>query len=216
MIVLMTEEQKVEQTAKHDILKAARTLFAKKGYEAVSVREIAKESGQNISMISYYFGSKEGLYKQILSDHMVNVSGEVRKIFHGDSGKEMTEKLFRAELKLLISVIVEMKCGNPEMISIMQRERVNGLPFARELHEQTIEPIAEQVIDVFKQAQRKKIIRTGFDVGAFLGILFESIVGYMTSHECGLRALKGSYNLPKDKDKFIDFLTDIFLQGIKK
>ncbi len=216
MVVIMTEDQKIEQTAKQDILNVARTLFAKKGYEAVSVREIAKESNQNISMISYYFGSKEGLYKQILSDHMAKVGGEVRKIFQYDSGKEMTEKIFRAELKSLVSVIVEMKCGNPEMISIMQRERVNGLPFARELHEQTIEPIAEQVVGVFKLAQKKKIIRTGFDAGAFLGILFESIIGYMTSHECGLRALKGYYDLPKDKDKFIDFLTDIFLQGIKK
>lgn len=212
----MTEDQKVEQTAKHDILNAARTLFAKKGYEAVSVREIAKESGQNISMISYYFGSKEGLYKQILSDHMQKVGGEVRKIFQGSSTKEMTAKLFRLELKSLVSVIVEMKCGNTEMISIMQRERVNGLPFARELHEQTIDPIAKQVINVFKQAQKKKIIRSGFDIGAFLGILFESIVGYMTSLECGLSILKGSYDLPKDKDKFIDFLTDLFLQGIKK
>lgn len=212
----MPEEQKVEQTAKLDILNAARTLFAKKGFEAVSVREIAKESSQNISMISYYFGSKEGLYKYILSDHMNTVGGEVRKIFQGHLDKEMTPKLFRSELKLLITVIVEMKCGNAEMISIMQRERVDGLPFARELHEQTIEPIAEQVIDVFKLAQKKKIIRTGFDVSAFLGILFESIVGYMTSNECGLRVLKGSYDLPKDKDKFIEFLTDLFLQGIKK
>jgi len=72
------------------------------------------------------------------------------------------------------------------------------------------------IIDVFKLAQKKKIIRTGFDVSAFLGILFESIVGYMTSNECGLRVLKGSYDLPKDKDKFIEFLTDLFLQGIKK
>lgn len=215
-MVFMTEDQKVEQTAKLDILNSARTLFAKKGFEAVSVRDIAKESGQNISMISYYFGSKEGLYKFILSDHMNSVGGEVRKVFQGHTDKEMTPKSFRSELKLLITVIVEMKSGNAEMISIMQRERVNGLPFARELHEQIIEPIAEQVVDVFKLAQKKKIIRTGLDVSAFLGILFESIVGYMTSNECGLRVLKGSYDLPKDKDKFIEFLTDLFLQGIKK
>jgi hypothetical protein len=109
-----------------------------------------------------------------------------------------------------------MKYDNPEMISIMQREKVNGLPFARELHEKMVGPIAEQVIANFKEAQKKKIIRSGFDVGAFLGILFESIIGYMTSQDCGLSALKGSYELPKDKDKFIEFLTDLFLQGIKK
>lgn len=215
-MVNMTEEQKVEQTARLDILNAARSLFAKKGFEAISVREIAKESGQNISMISYYFGSKEGLYKEIISGHMQMVGGEIRKLFQTNSGKELTAKMFRSDLKSLVTIIVGMKYGNPEMISIMQREKVNGLPFARELHEKMVGPIAEQVIAVFKEAQKKKIIRSGFDVGAFLGILFESIIGYMTSQDCGLSVLKGSYELPKDKDKFIEFLTDLFLQGIKK
>jgi AcrR family transcriptional regulator len=215
-MVSMTEEQKVEQTARLDILNTARSLFAKKGFEAISVREIAKESGQNISMISYYFGSKEGLYKEIISGHMQMVGGEIRKLFQTNSGKELTAKMFRSDLKSLVTIIVGMKYGNPEMISIMQREKVNGLPFARELHEKMVGPIAEQVIAVFKEAQKKKIIRSGFDVGAFLGILFESIIGYMTSQDCGLSVLKGSYELPKDKDKFIEFLTDLFLQGIKK
>ncbi|OYZ21684.1 MAG: hypothetical protein B7Y39_08770 [Bdellovibrio sp. 28-41-41] len=212
----MTEEQKVEQTARLDILNTARSLFAKKGFEAISVREIAKESGQNISMISYYFGSKEGLYKEIIGGHMQMVGGEIRKLFQTNSGKELTAKMFRSDLKSLVTIIVGMKYGNPEMISIMQREKVNGLPFARELHEKTVGPIAEQVIAIFKEAQKKKIIRSGFDVGAFLGILFESIIGYMTSQDCGLSVLKGSYELPKDKEKFIEFLTDLFLQGIRK
>lgn len=212
----MTDNQKNEQTAKADILKHARTLFAKKGYEAVSVREIAKESGQNISMISYYFGSKEGLYKQILSDHMVKIGGQVQKLFTGHSERELTPKIFRSELKSLVTIIFEMRYNNTEMMSLMQRERVNGLPFARDLHEKTIGPIAQQVVGAFKEAQKKKIIRGNFDPGAFLGILFESIIGYMTSYECGLKALKGSFELPKDKDKFIEFLTDLFLEGIKK
>lgn len=215
-MIPMTEEQRVEQTARTNILNAARSLFAKKGFEAVSVREIAKESSQNISMISYYFGSKEGLYKEILSVHMQNVGGEIRKLFQSSSGRELTAKMFRVDLKSLVSIIVDMKYGNPEMISIMQREKVNGLPFARELHEKMVGPIAEQVIAVFKEAQKKKIIRSGFDITAFLGILFESIIGYMTSQECGLSVLKGSFDLPEDKDKFIEFLTDLFLQGIKK
>ncbi|MBL7546218.1 MAG: TetR/AcrR family transcriptional regulator [Bdellovibrionaceae bacterium] len=212
----MTEDQKNEQTAKRDILKCARTLFAKKGFEGVSVREIAKESGQNISMISYYFGGKEGLYKEILSDHMKLVSGAVNKLFKGHANKEMTAKTFRAELKSLVSIFVNMKFNNPEMMSLMQRERVNGLPFARDLHEQIIGPLALQVVDVFKEAQKKKIIRSGFEPGVFLGVLFESIVGYVTIYDCGMRALKGSLDLPKDKEKFIDFLTDLFLEGIKK
>ncbi len=210
------KDQRNEQTARMDILDNARTLFAKKGYEAVSVREIAKESGQNISMISYYFGSKEGLYKQILSDHMQAIGGQVNKLFSGNSGKELTAKIFRADLKALVTIFISMKTINPEMVALMQRERVNGLPFARDLHEQTIGPIVQQVVEVFREAQKKKIIRSNFDPAAFLGVLFESIIGYMTSYDCGLKVLKGSFELPRDKEKFIEFLTDLFLEGIKK
>jgi TetR/AcrR family transcriptional regulator len=212
----MTEDQKIEQTAKQDILSHARSLFAKKGFDGVSVREIAKESGQNISMISYYFGSKEGLYKEIISDHMLKVGGAVHKLFASDPNKEMTAKSFKAEIRSLANIIISMKAENPDMMSIMMRERVNGLPFARDLHEQAIGPIAEQVIEVFKEAQKKKIIRSNFDPGSFLGILFEAIIGYMVSYECGLRAFKRGFELPKDKEKFLDFLTDLFLEGIMK
>jgi len=53
--------------SKEKIFKAAVSLFAKKGFAAVGVREIAMEAGVNISMISYYFGSKKGLLEEITS-----------------------------------------------------------------------------------------------------------------------------------------------------
>ena len=53
--------------SKEKIFKAAVSLFAQKGFAAVGVREIAMEAGVNISMISYYFGSKTGLLEEITS-----------------------------------------------------------------------------------------------------------------------------------------------------
>lgn len=49
-------------TDKHvHILEAAEDLFANKGFDGTSVRDIASEAGVNLAMISYYFGSKEKL-----------------------------------------------------------------------------------------------------------------------------------------------------------
>ncbi|MEN9612078.1 MAG: hypothetical protein RLZZ628_2892 [Bacteroidota bacterium] len=50
------------------ILKTALKLFAEQGFEAVSIRSIAKASDTNIALVSYYFGSKEKLYETILED----------------------------------------------------------------------------------------------------------------------------------------------------
>ena len=48
-----------------NLLKSAEILFAEKGFSGTSTREIAKKANANISMISYYFGSKEKLYEKI-------------------------------------------------------------------------------------------------------------------------------------------------------
>ena len=43
------------------ILEAARTVFARRGYDAAGLREIAEVAQANLSLISRYFGGKEGL-----------------------------------------------------------------------------------------------------------------------------------------------------------
>jgi AcrR family transcriptional regulator len=43
------------------LIKAALVLFADKGFDGVTVRDIAKASGVSIGLITHHFGSKEGL-----------------------------------------------------------------------------------------------------------------------------------------------------------
>jgi len=49
------------------ILDAAEKLFAAKGFEGTSVRDISEAAGVNLAMISYYFGSKEKLMEAMFS-----------------------------------------------------------------------------------------------------------------------------------------------------
>lgn len=65
----MKKEIQEEKTVQNRIIDTAVPLFAMKGYAGVSVRELAKEAGVNIALISYYFGGKEKLYSHILSSH---------------------------------------------------------------------------------------------------------------------------------------------------
>ena len=51
--------------ARERLVLAALRLFAEKGYSATSTREIAQAAGANIAAISYYFGDKAGLYREV-------------------------------------------------------------------------------------------------------------------------------------------------------
>src|SRR3970040_3148891 len=48
------------------ILKVAETLFAEKGFDGTSIRNISKVAKINIAMVSYYFGSKERLLESLI------------------------------------------------------------------------------------------------------------------------------------------------------
>jgi TetR/AcrR family transcriptional regulator len=51
------------------LLDAAEKLFADKGFNGATTRELAKAAGCNVALISYHFGGKEGLYQAILKRH---------------------------------------------------------------------------------------------------------------------------------------------------
>jgi AcrR family transcriptional regulator len=49
------------------IMEAAETLFAAKGFNGTSVRDISETARVNLAMISYYFGSKEKLFEAMFA-----------------------------------------------------------------------------------------------------------------------------------------------------
>ncbi len=53
-------------TVRERLLDAAKACFLADDYHAVSTRRIADLAQANVSMIRYYFGSKEGLYEEMI------------------------------------------------------------------------------------------------------------------------------------------------------
>lgn len=62
------------------IISAAEKLFCELGYEGTSTRQIAKESGANMAMINYYFGSKEGVFIEIMSSRISSFKTQLDSI----------------------------------------------------------------------------------------------------------------------------------------
>jgi AcrR family transcriptional regulator len=56
--------------ARSRLVLSALRLFAEKGYEGATTREICESAGANISAIRYYFGDKAGLYRAAFTEPM--------------------------------------------------------------------------------------------------------------------------------------------------
>ncbi|MDX3226309.1 TetR family transcriptional regulator [Streptomyces sp. ME19-01-6] len=60
-----TERKLDSERSRRLLLDAAMDEFAEKGYAGARVQDIADRAGLNKQLISYYFGGKEGLYREL-------------------------------------------------------------------------------------------------------------------------------------------------------
>jgi AcrR family transcriptional regulator len=95
------------------ILNAAESLFAVQGYEGTSTRDIARVSGANIAMISYYFGSKEALFQQLVSRRLGTCVQESTQEHGWTAWQQMSDLIDRH-----IDFVVE----KPALFQIVARE----------------------------------------------------------------------------------------------
>ena len=55
---------------KQQILNAAKSLFAREGYQATSMRAITESARVNLALANYHFGSKKALLEAVLERHL--------------------------------------------------------------------------------------------------------------------------------------------------
>lgn len=152
---------------KHHIINAAIELFARKGFEGTSVRDIAAGADVNLAMINYYFGSKEGLFQQLVDE---KISFMREKIAELHANKQLSEL---EKVDIIIESYVERFLTEPEFHRVLQQEM---LFTNREiLHEKAIESFiqnSKNFKEIIEQGIKKKIFKK---VDAPL--VFASIIG---------------------------------------
>lgn len=82
---------------KEAILTAARTVFTDNGFDGAGLREIATMAGVNVALINRYFGSKDGLFKAAIIEHL-----DLEEVFAGDMadfGQRITDYFLSHPIK---------------------------------------------------------------------------------------------------------------------
>lgn len=194
---------------------AARELFSTQGLAATSTRQIASKSKVNISMISYYFGSKEGLFQGIIEDFAHNITGNVYPILDSISLEGMTPESFRAGLSKIIENMVQVRVEHADIHMMFEREKINGLKVCSEMSDCVFYPLVKKLTSLIEAAQAKKIVHKEIDPDLFFVLLYEGIqnmysyLGCETKHATQLNK-KYSANYKKVYDQVVR----IYLEGL--
>ncbi len=207
-------DPKTDNDARCKIKDCATGLFARFGLEGTSTREIAKAAGLNLSLISYYFGGKEGLYKTLFVEFATKAQKEIKALIEDADMVGLDRELFFKKMRTIIENMVRMQVSNPEMMMLMQRETLEGLPHAREVWEEVFHSLGEQIVSVFEVARDRKIIRSDLNLQFHFLSMVHAIDMVFISTRCHGPWEKKLFRIPEDSVKISDQIFTVFIEGI--
>jgi AcrR family transcriptional regulator len=147
IIIMITEKQE-------HIINAAIELFAEKGFEGSSIRDLAARADVNVAMVNYYFGSKEKLFEAIVVYKSQFMRGKLDEI---SNNQEMDEL---AKINAIIENYVDKILGNPSFHMILYQELLRSDRNA--MHDNIIRIFtdnARAIRGIIEQGIAKKIFR---------------------------------------------------------
>jgi TetR/AcrR family transcriptional regulator len=148
------------------ILDAARVEFVTHGLNGARVDRIAEQSGVNKNLIYHYFGSKDGLYLEVLE-----------RIYSGLRASQKDEDVRGLAplegMRRLVGNTFDHFVATPDLIRLMSVENIH---YAQHLkHSTTIKPLYRGLLDtiegLLKRGQAEGVFRRGVDaVDLYLSI----------------------------------------------
>ena len=192
-----------ENDCRANIISATTPLFAEKGLNGVGVRELTTAAGVNISMISYYFGGKNGLYAAVLNEQFATLKAIAElKVMDADPMEKF---------ELYVRATVARYRENPYLLRLYTSELTNPTPCFETIVKPAIRGVVQTLLDTFSEGLSHERFRQGLNptdtVLALAGMinfyfLLEPVTGEMVDHA------------PEHDEDLIRRIMDIFGRGI--
>jgi AcrR family transcriptional regulator len=148
------------------IMETAETLFAEKGFNGTSVRDIAEKAQVNLAMISYYFGSKDKLLEALFA-----YRGETIKL-QLESWIENKELTAMEKMNMLIDHYIDKVMSQQCFSRIMAREQVmNHTGVTAELIVRMKKRNQELIGKLIQDGQKKGEFKKNIDIPLMMATL---------------------------------------------
>ncbi len=156
------------------IINAAEKLFAEKGFDGSSVRDIAQEAEVNVAMISYYFGSKEKLMEAVFEKRTGDIRIKVENLLLDSSISHLQK------VNILIDDYVDKFIHQQEFHKIMMREQMinkhnSVAELIHELKKRNLEAIRTLLSEGQKSGEFKKNIDVVLMMTTMVGTVSQMI-----------------------------------------
>jgi AcrR family transcriptional regulator len=160
------------QDTKERLIQVAKCLFAKKGFEGTTVKDISDAAKLNVSLISYHFQGKEGLYEACLETIGKARLAATERILQKPSSLEE----FRIRLQMFVEEIISFHLAEPDVSRIINRECEMEKPIALSVFKDTFLRSFEKMIAFFQSAQNQGFLKKELNIEIISSLFFTGIV----------------------------------------
>ncbi|MBN1779699.1 TetR/AcrR family transcriptional regulator [bacterium] len=196
--------EKDRKDARQRILDASVSLFSRKGFAGVGVREIANEAGVNLAMISYYFNGKTGILKEII-EQFFNLYLPI--FIDADDPGKTPEACFRHLIRKIVHFIRE----NTDLFLLVYNEIPLDVPEVAEIKSRRIGELLERIGSL--------MMRFGLDPAdrAIMAVIGPTLIS-ATLAQFRLRPVMHKIFQVKPDEKYyehyVDTICTLFLSGV--
>ncbi len=136
------------------LLEAAERLFAEKGYDGTSLREITSAAGCNIASVNYHFGGKENLYLQVFQRRLAHLRdlriGRLARVLE-EAGEAATPELVLATFTSAFLEPLADEGGGRQLMELMAREMLDPHLPRSVFVEGMIEPVRRSLAEALER-----------------------------------------------------------------
>jgi len=194
-----------DNDCRENIIAAAVPLFAAKGLNGVSVRELASAAGVNLSMISYYFGGKEGLYAAVLTGQFA-ILGKLEEI-------EQLEIDTLQKFELYVRATVSRYRKSPYLLRFYTSELTNPTACFETIVKPAIKKVVQILLDTFSDGLSHEKFRDGLNPADTVLALAGMVNFYFLLEPATAELVD---HAPERDEQLICHIMDIFTRGILK
>ena len=198
-----------DQETRQRLLDAAARLFAERGFNHVTVRDICTEAGANVAAVNYYFRDKWGLYKEVLQS-IIAYSKRTSELAHDAAAGMPPEE----RLRHYIRVFLRRNLGGEGKESchgkLVGREITDPSPGLDLFVEEAIRPNSARVVALVSELMG--LPSTDPRVGACVGSIQTQMVGLMNPIA---ERMVPHLNTPEVIDAIAAHIAEFSLGGIR-
>jgi len=172
-LILPVQERAVK--SKEKILSAAETVFSQKGLHGARIDEIAQISKVNKQRIYAYFGSKKGLYREILMK-VYSLAATNEKIL------SLSEEAIPKMTRIIIESFFDFHEHNPQFWRLLAWENLNG---GKSLKREDWQKIRSSYIfhiqNLYELGQQKGFFKKNIDFSTYILAIFSITYFYYSN-----------------------------------